>query len=833
MLHRVLFWLGLVLVQAGLSSLRADAPAGYYSTATGLSGAALRVALHEIINDHVVVPYSSTAGDTADALAVLDEDPANATNVWLVYAQRSEPKSSFGLSTGWNREHLWCNSYGLDDIHPAFSDLHNLRAEDASVNSARGNEFYDLTNPLDAGYANPAHPEALLCTSDSDSWQPPAHVRGDIARALFYMDVRYEGDRANEPDLILTSETGLISATAAYMGSLAVLLQWHRDDPVDAAEQLRNDRVYALYQSNRNPFIDHPEWVETVYGQAPAAVTLAQWTFNSPAPDANTATGTLLPAVGAGTASLVGGVSGGYAAGTATDPASGGTDNSGWNTTSYPAQGTLNKQAGVQIAVSTAGHRDISVAWEQRLSGTASRYARLQYSLNGTDFLDAGVITLSAAGAFAPQFQSLSGLPGVDNNPRFALRIVAEFESTATGAGAAGYVTASTSSYGSSGTIRLDVLTLRGIPLPPTPPASLTATAGDTTVSLAWPAVTGATRYQVNRATTAGGPYAVVAAGLATTTHLDSGLANGTAYYYVVTAGNNAGESAPSPEASATPQWPRPSAPSSLAASPGNGFVSLAWVQSTSPGLTGNKVYRSTSGQGGAYQLLATLSPTSSFTDNAVVNGSPYYYVVTAVNAGGESDPSAYAGATPVCPLPAAPAGVTATPGNAQVSLGWTAVSGATGYQVKRATASSGPFAPLGTVVAGTTSTDTTAANGTTYYYVVSAINACGEGALSAVASATPSAPGPAAPGSLVATAGKQKVTLTWKDLSNNETGFKIERSTTGLEGSFTQVATVGANVTTYAQSKLTTGVRYYYRVRSYNTTANSAYSNVASAVAK
>lgn len=99
-------------------------------------------------------------------------------------------------------------------------------------------------------------------------------MKGNMARAMFYMDLRYEGGNhgvsgAAEPDLRLTDNASLITqsggnASVAYMGMLSTLIQWHQQDPVDAAEQLRND-VIQTYQGNRNPFIDHPEWVACVY----------------------------------------------------------------------------------------------------------------------------------------------------------------------------------------------------------------------------------------------------------------------------------------------------------------------------------------------------------------------------------------------------------------------------------------------------------------------------------------------------------------------------------------------------------------------------------------
>lgn len=243
----------------------ADPPSGYYDSAAGKIGAELRQALHNIIHDHHVIPYaSSTKFDTSDALRVLDQDPDNPNNVIGIYSRRSDPASSFGLTTGWNREHLWPNSYGLDDREPAYSDLHNLRAADANVNSARGNKFYDLSDTGSGGYKFPAHTEAPLASTDADSWEPPAAVKGDIARAVFYMSVRYNGDVAGEPALSLTDATDQIASTTNYMGRFSTLVRWSQADPVDAAERLRNDGVYA-YQTNRNPFVDYPELVAAAF----------------------------------------------------------------------------------------------------------------------------------------------------------------------------------------------------------------------------------------------------------------------------------------------------------------------------------------------------------------------------------------------------------------------------------------------------------------------------------------------------------------------------------------------------------------------------------------
>jgi endonuclease I len=249
-----------------VSFAQADPPENYYTTITGKTGRELRSALHNIIDDHRVIKYSSKNPDTADALAELDADPKDSDSVILIYSRRSEAISNFGTSSGWNREHLWCNSYGIDKRGPAYSDLHNLKPADASVNSARSNKIFDTSDTSDAKYQKPGHAEAKLTSEDTDSWEPPTNVRGEIARAAFYMDVRYSGDKANENDLQLTNDLSAISSDTVFFGNLDTLLEWHIADPVDAAERTRNDLVYSDYQRNRNPFVDYPEWVVAIYG---------------------------------------------------------------------------------------------------------------------------------------------------------------------------------------------------------------------------------------------------------------------------------------------------------------------------------------------------------------------------------------------------------------------------------------------------------------------------------------------------------------------------------------------------------------------------------------
>jgi cellulose 1,4-beta-cellobiosidase len=168
----------------------------------------------------------------------------------------------------------------------------------------------------------------------------------------------------------------------------------------------------------------------------------------------------------------------------------------------------------------------------------------------------------------------------------------------------------------------------------------------------------------------------------------------------------------------------------------------LTWTAATgSP--TSYNIKRSTTSGSGYTTIGTTTAPTVTFTDS-VLGGPTYYYVVTAVNGGGESGNSSEVSASPTLAAPAAPAGLAATAGNAQVLLSWTASSFATGYDVKRATASAGPYAPIGTTTAPTvTYTDSGLNNGTTYYYVVSATGAGGGSSDTSPVSATPIGPKP------------------------------------------------------------------------------------------
>ena len=289
------------------------------------------------------------------------------------------------------------------------------------------------------------------------------------------------------------------------------------------------------------------------------------------------------------------------------------------------------------------------------------------------------------------------------------------------------------------------IATEEGTSAPSIPPApsGLSATPGNAQVSLSWNASSGATSYNVKRSTTNGGPYSTIATGVGTTGYTNTGLTNGTTYYYVVSASNTAGESPNSNQASATPTAGSspPAAPTGLTAAAGNAQVSLAWTASS--GATSYNVKRSTT-NGGPYSTIATGVGTTSYTNTGLTNGTTYYYVVSASNTAGESPNSNQASATPTAgpSPPAAPTGLTATAGDGQVLLSWNASSGATSYNVKRSTVTGGPYTTIATGVTATSYINTGLTNGTTYYYVVSAVNTGGESPNSTQVSATPTAGG-------------------------------------------------------------------------------------------
>jgi len=251
-----------VIVLAIFSSLYADIPEGYYDSAAGLSGEDLKLALHDIIDDHAEFPYTSTSTDTWDILKETDRDPSNPDNVILIYTGWSvDAEQEYNNGQGWSREHVWAKSHGdFGTAIGAGTDVHNLRPCDISVNSSKSNKDFDNGG---IEYIDPdGGPTG--CYRTTYTWEPREVVKGDVARMIFYMATRYEGDNG-EVDLEVVDYAPSSPNGEPVHGVFSTLMEWHVEDPVDEWEENRNDIIYEDYQENRNPFIDHPEYVELIY----------------------------------------------------------------------------------------------------------------------------------------------------------------------------------------------------------------------------------------------------------------------------------------------------------------------------------------------------------------------------------------------------------------------------------------------------------------------------------------------------------------------------------------------------------------------------------------
>lgn len=277
-------WLAVLALPA---VAQAQIPSGYYDSVDTSSSAAMRATLHEVIDDHLRFPYTSGSTDTWNILELAQENPSNSNEIVDVYLNENYTKQGGGNSD-YNREHPWPKSYGFPNDGSSnypYTDCHVLFLCNDSYNSSRSNKPYDnctssctertTVSTNGAGGGSGVYPGNSNWTT-TGKWETWTERRGDVARALLYMDVRYEGGThgntsANEPDLILTDNLSLISASntgsnesVAYMGLLSVLLQWHAQDPPDDFERNGHDVVFS-FQGNRNPFIDHPEWVDCIF----------------------------------------------------------------------------------------------------------------------------------------------------------------------------------------------------------------------------------------------------------------------------------------------------------------------------------------------------------------------------------------------------------------------------------------------------------------------------------------------------------------------------------------------------------------------------------------
>lgn len=361
----------------------------------------------------------------------------------------------------------------------------------------------------------------------------------------------------------------------------------------------------------------------------------------------------------------------------------------------------------------------------------------------------------------------------------------------------------------------------------PDAPADLTVTRGDESNTLNWTAQAeaGIINYKVYRGTTSGSETLLTTLG-DVATFADTGLTNGTTYYYTVTAVNFHGEGLPSNEASGTPAT-LPGAPGDFNVASGNTQAQLDWTAAAGNGeaITGYNIYRGLSSEGEA--LHDSVGDVATYVDGGLTNGTTYFYKVSAMNAVGEGPLTGEARATPAA-LPDAPATLTATAGNGQVGLLWAAANGngssILAYKLYRTVGvgSESLLVALGNV---TNYNDTAVTNGTNYSYRVSASNEVGEGTKSPLATALPAGP-PTAP-SLSVTGGDGHVDLSWTPAGANGSillGYEVLKGVG--TGSKSVVASLGSAASTYQDTAVSNGTQYRYQVRGLNALGNGALSN-------
>lgn len=369
---------------------------------------------------------------------------------------------------------------------------------------------------------------------------------------------------------------------------------------------------------------------------------------------------------------------------------------------------------------------------------------------------------------------------------------------------------------------------------PPAKPTGLAAASGDAQVILSWndpknASITGYEYQQTVDGTTSEWG-AVPGSGASTTSHAVTGLTNGVSHSFAIRAVNGAGPGPSSDAVSTTPvavPAAPPSKPTGLTAAPDDAQVALSWDDPQDVSITRYQYNQRTGVAWGAWRdIPGSGAATTSFIVENLTNGTSYDFAIRALNLAGPSTPSDAVTATPQ-PRPAKPTGLTAAPGDAQVTLNWNDPKDAsiTGY--KYALWSDGAWGDWQDIPgsgADTTSfTVTGLTNGATYGFSITAVNDAGPGASSDVVTVTPQ-PRPAKPAGLTATPGNTRVTLAWDDPGDSSiTRYQINRQTNGLWGAWRDISGSGAATTSFAVEGLTNRVSYTFAIRAVNPTGPGA----------
>lgn len=258
----------LLFIVASFSSF-SQAPSGYYTSALGKNGTALRAALHNIIDGHTQLSYD----DLWDAYYLTDKKPNG--KVWDIYSDKPGGTAPYEFTFGtnkcgsyssendcYNREHTWPQSL-FGGNFPMYSDLFLVYPTDGWVNNKRGNLPYgkvsspSWTSLNGSKVGNNTYPGS----PSGNSFEPIDSFKGDIARTYFYVVTRYYTEDGDWNNWDMSNKTEL------KPWAKAMLLEWHHLDPVSKKEIDRNNAVFAQ-QNNRNPFIDYPEMADCIFGTA-------------------------------------------------------------------------------------------------------------------------------------------------------------------------------------------------------------------------------------------------------------------------------------------------------------------------------------------------------------------------------------------------------------------------------------------------------------------------------------------------------------------------------------------------------------------------------------
>lgn len=243
----------------------AQIPPGYYNSAANLSGDSLKVALHQIIKNHNSISYNAIW----NAFSSTDKKPNG--KVWDIYSDRvdSLPPYEFTFNTDqcgnysqegdcYNREHTWPQSWFNSQTTPS-SDLFHIQATDGYVNNIRNNYPYGEVGTATYTSQNGGKlGNSIVPGYTGTVFEPIDAYKGDIARNYFYMTTRYYAEDGSWANTAATTKASINT------WQLALLLNWHHLDTVSAKEQARNNAIYAI-QNNRNPFIDHPIFADSIW----------------------------------------------------------------------------------------------------------------------------------------------------------------------------------------------------------------------------------------------------------------------------------------------------------------------------------------------------------------------------------------------------------------------------------------------------------------------------------------------------------------------------------------------------------------------------------------